>query len=241
MVIWDMSARKEGMMIRRYIFGICVFAGIWQASIARAGFDFFTNSTATQTITSPLFGNVPFSITAQGPQHFVIDPATGSASVTSNFQGTDLPNPGVPGSFFSYNLFNTATTGTVTPAGVGPYTVTFSLLFELDITSGPFAGLELETTQNAIFQASNIAGFPFVAGTTFGDPNRPADGVTIFVKVDPTNTLAAGTTFGTSSDRVVTIISAVPEPTSMALCALGAGIAVSLSRARGRRRSAKQI
>ena len=82
---------------------------------ARAEFNFDTRSTASQTIDSPLFG-APFTLTATGTQHFTIDPGTGFANVTSNFTGSNLPDPLNPGGFLSYSLYNTVTTGTVTDA-----------------------------------------------------------------------------------------------------------------------------
>jgi hypothetical protein len=127
----------------------------------------------------------------------------------------------------------------VTQTSPGVYTITFNLLFEVDITSGPLAGLELDTIQAATFQSSNIADIPFLPGTVFGDPNRPDDAVTVYVKFDPTGTLPTGAEFGTSNDRTVTVSSVVPEPSSLTLCTLGAGIAAFVARARGRRRPVK--
>jgi hypothetical protein len=208
--------------MRLHIFGIVLLVGLWQTAPAGAGFNFTTDSAATQTITSPLFGNTPFTFTGVGTQEFAIDPVGGTASVISFFQGNDIPNPFAPGTYLSYNEYNTTTGGTVTQTSPGVYTITFHLLFEVDITSGPLAGLELDTTQSAIFQATNVADIPFDPGTVFGDPSRPNDPVAVSVKYDPTGTLPTGSQFGTSTDRTVTVFSVVPEPSSVVLLILGA-------------------
>ena len=223
--------------MRRRTFGICLLASLWPVAVANAGYNFTTNSSATQTITSPLYGSNPFTITGVGMQQFSIDPAAGTANVVSMFQGTDLPSPFAPNTDYSYNLYNTTTAGTVTQTSPGVYTIAFHLLFELDVTSGPLAGLELATTQTALFQATNVSDIPFDPGTVFGDPNRPNDPVAVYVKYDPTGTLPAGAEFGTSSNRTVTVSSVVPEPSSLTLAALGAGLAGFAVQARRRSRA----
>lgn len=198
------------------------------ASPATAQVIFTTNSLATQTITSPVFGGaVPLSAT--GTQDFTINPATGFAGVTSALHGTDMPNPAAPGTFMNYDLYNTTTNGSIT--GSGPYVVNFDVLFELRVTSGPFTGLTFETQQFSTFTASNVASVPFPNNTLFFDPTPP-DTVSIFVKTDPTNTFPPGTLVGTSSDRLVTIVSIVPEPSSLALAAVGVGLAAWRRRTR---------
>jgi hypothetical protein len=179
-------------------------------------------STATQTLTSPLFGG-SVNITASGPQTFTLDLDAGTASVTSLFHGTDLPNAGAPGTFLPYDLYNTATTGTVV-AVPGGYNINFELLFELKITEPTFGGMTFETKQNATFFASN-ASLPFAAGTVFSDPTPP-DMLPIFLKSDPLGLLgpfglSVGNQTGASSLRTVTINSAVPEPSSIALVSAG--------------------
>src|SRR5688572_6095069 len=114
------------------------------SSAAQGEIIFTTRSTAKQTIASPLFGGA-VNISASGPQIFTFDLGAGTASVTSAFQGTDLPDPFTPGGFLSYDLFNTATTGTIAQNLDGTFNIDFSLLFELVVTSGPLAGLTFET------------------------------------------------------------------------------------------------
>jgi PEP-CTERM motif len=226
--------------MRCFTIGICVLAGLWQTSTANAMFDFMTDSTATMTLDSPLLG-APFSITSTGTQDFSINTSTGVASVTSLFQGSDFPNPFGSGTL-TYNLYNTTTGGTVTTTSPGVFTIKFSLLFELDITgTSPLAGLQLVTQQNAIFQASNITNIPFPSGTVFADPASPNDVVGVFIQQDPTGTFNPGDQAGTSFDRSVIINSVIPEPSSLALFAIGAGTATFFARARGRRRSAEVI
>jgi MYXO-CTERM domain-containing protein len=179
-------------------------------------------STATQTLTSPLFGG-SVVVTASGPQTFTLDLDAGTASVTSLFQGTDLPNAGAPGTFLPYDLYNTATTGTVV-AVPGGYNINFELLFELKITEPTFGGMTFETKQNATFFTAD-ASLPFAPGTVFSD-QTPPDTLPIFLKSDPLGLLAGfglavGDVTGTSSLRTVTINSAVPEPSSFALVAAG--------------------
>ena len=126
-----------------------------------------------------------------------------------------------------YDLYNTVTTGTVTTNPSGSYDISYSLLFELKLTSGPLAGLIFETLQDATFAASDIPTLPFPAGTAFSDPAGPAnDGIYIYVKYDPTGTYAPGTLAGESFDRVVTVNSIVPEPSSIVSGSLAAVICV---------------
>lgn len=192
---------------------------------ARADIVFNTESRATQEIYSPPLGGV-FTLNAFGPQTFDLNLVTGTASVTSAFKGSDFPDPFDPSMPFTYDLYNTVTTGTVTQVG-SMYDVSFSLLFELKLTSGPLAGLTFETLDYATFAASNIPSLPFPSGTSFSDPSAPADFVNIYVKYDPTGTFAPGTLVGASFDRVVTV---VPEPSSLISAAVlsalvGLGIA----------------
>lgn len=205
-----------------------------QGLVARADIVFSTESTATQQINSPLLGGT-FTLVAHGPQTFDIDLATGTASVTSAFKGSDFPDPFEPSVPFTYDLYNTATTGTVTQVG-SMYDVSFSLLFELKLTSGPLAGLTFETLDNATFAASNIPTIPFPAGTSFSDPMAPMDAVNIYVKYDPTFTFPVGTLAGYSFDRVVTINEVVPELSSFTLAASLAAL-TGLGLARRRRRA----
>jgi hypothetical protein len=207
--------------------GITLLSGLCLGVEARAGLIVFdTESTATQMISSPLFGGaVPLDAT--GPQQFTINTTTGAANVTSAFQGSDFPNPYAPGQFFTYDLYNTVTTGTVTTNPSGSYDISYSLLFELKLTSGPLAGLIFETLQDATFASSNIPTLPFPAGTAFSDPAGPAnDAVNIYVKYDPTGTFAPGTLVGESFDRLVTVNSIVPEPSSIVLGGLATVICV---------------
>lgn len=187
---------------------------------ARAGIVFDTNSTARLTVTSQLLGGSEF-LTASGPQHFTIDPVAGTANVTSAFVGHDLV---LLGQTVSYNLYNTITTGVSSKNLSGTYNVSYSLLFELQVTSGALAGLTFETKQNSTFASANIATLPFPTGTVFADPGLD-DSTNIYVKSSPTPQLPAGTLVGTTSGRTVTIDSIVPEPATWALGLLGAGLA----------------
>jgi hypothetical protein len=200
--------------------GLTLLSGLCLGVEARAGTIVFdTESTATQNISSPLLGN--FTLTAKGTQEFTIDTTNGTANVTSLFQGTDFPGQS------TYNLYNTVTTGTVTTNPSGSFNISFQLLFELDVTGGTFAGLSLVTTQNAIFAASNVPTLPFPAGTAFSDPSG-SDTVNVYLK-NAFDNFPAGTLAGTSSDRLVTINSVIPEPSSLVSAGLatliGAGVA----------------
>ncbi len=190
---------------------------------ARAEFNFSTESTATQMLFSPLFGSNPVTITAHGPQTFTINPANGTANVTSDFKGSDFPNPIGPG-FWSYHLYNTTTTGTVTPSGPGSYTVTFPVLFALTLTSGPLAGVTFETKDPATFTATTA--LPFPAGTVFGDPSRTStfpspDAVGIYAADTVPGFFNKGELIGYSFDRTVVINAVTPEPASLTLLGLG--------------------
>ncbi len=196
--------------------GLMLLSGLGLCPHARAGVIVFdTESTADQMISSPLLGT--FALDASGPQTFTINTTNGTANVTSAFQGGDLPDPFVPGQYDTYNLYNIPayTTGTVTTTPSG-YNISFSLLFELDVTSGSLNGLSLVTTQYATFAASNVQTLPFPVGTAFSDPSGPAP-VNIYVKND-FGPFPAGTLVGTSFDRVVTV---VPEPSAITLLGIG--------------------
>ncbi len=214
-------------------FMLCISLGglFVSASAAEAAIIFTTQSTATQSISSPLFGPNPVQLSAVGPQVFSIDTAAGTANVISALTGSDLPDPLNPGGFLTYSLANTATTGTIVTNPDGTYNVDFQLLFELMITSGPLSGITFETLQNSTFAASNIPTIPFPPGTAFSDPLSP-DITVIFLKSDPNNILAGlginiGDPIGVSFGRVVTIdaVTSVPEPTtlvvSIGMCILG--------------------
>ncbi len=199
--------------MRRIIPIVVLLAACCHGTAARADvYIFDTYSTADQMINSPLFG-APFALHSVGPQHFVIDTA-GTASVTSMFQGSDFPDPFAPGTFDTYNLYNTTTVGTVT-GGPSGYTITFPVLFELDVTSGPAAGLSFVTLDNATFQATGVTTFPFPYPTYFSDPASPNDAVSLYIKGD----LGSGPV-GVSYDRLVT----APEPSSLALSAVALGL-----------------
>lgn len=215
------------------IVGISLFAGS-----ASADYQFITQSTATQTITSPLVAGGSIVLDAAGSQEFTIDPVGGTANVVSDFKGTDFET--VVGTF-NYKLYNTATVGTVTTNN-GQYTVTFSLLFELKIVGGLLDGVTFETLTNATFTGT-FDSIPFPDNSVFGDPNRPDDAVAIFLKSDPNGVLGSigvgiGDPVGTSSNRVVTALRPVPEPSALASCAFGLGLVAAFG-LRGRRRLAK--
>jgi hypothetical protein len=206
-----------------------VAAAVSFAGSAAAAVVFDAQSTATQTISSPLFGGSA-TITATGTQTFTLDLVGSAANVISDFKGTDLPDPLNPGGFLDYDLYNTATIGTVTVVPHG-YDVNFEVLFELKVTSGPFTGLTFETQQQATFFTPEAHSLPFPGGTLFADPTPP-DLVNIYVKIDPTGNLPAGSLVGASFDRTVTVGSAVPEPSSMALVIAAlviAGLACSIA------------
>jgi len=197
---------------------LTLLSGLGLCRETRAGlYVFDTVSTADQMISSPLLGT--FALDASGPQTFTIDTTNGTANVTSAFQGSDLPDPFLPGQYDTYNLYNIPayTTGTVTTTPSG-YNISFSLLFELDVTSGSLNGLSLVTMQYATFAASDVPTLPFPIGTAFSDPSGPAP-VNIYVK-DDFGPFPAGTLVGTSFDRVVTV---VPEPSGIVLLGIGIG------------------
>ncbi len=199
------------------------------AASASADLQFDTETTADQTITSPLARNGSIDLKSTGTQHFTIDLIAGTANVTSAFTGSDFytalsPDP------FTYSLYNTTTAGTVTFSG-GLYTIAFPLLFELAITGGNggvLNGVVFNTIDPALFQTT-VASFPFPNNTVFGDPNRPNDPVTLYLKSDPNGALAAmgvnvGDPVGASTNRVVTILRSVPEPSALLSVAVGAGL-----------------
>lgn len=204
------------------------------APAANASIVFDTQSTATQTISSDLFPTGSIDLNAAGTQQFTLDLATGFANVTSNFKGADFATPlGT----FNYDLYNTITTGTITDNG-GSFTISYLLLFELKITSGALDGVIFETKTNALFETT-VASLPFPPNTVFGDPNRPNDAVDIFVKADPNGVLASlginvGDAVGSSSNRVVTTLNVIPEPTSVSLLGLGVLGLVGYARRRTR-------
>ena len=211
------------MRLAPTMFGLTLVSGLCLGLEARAGLIVFdTESTATQNISSPLLGN--FTLTATGTQEFTIDTTNGTANVTSMFRGTDFPGQS------TYNLYNTVTTGTVTTNPSGSFNISFKLLFELDVISGAYAGLSLVTRDNAIFTASNVPTLPFPAGTAFSDPSG-SDTVNVYLK-NAFGNFPAGTLAGTSSDRLVTINSVIPEPSSL----VSAGLATLIGTGVGWRR-----
>jgi hypothetical protein len=200
--------------MRRILPALILLATSWHGAATRADvYSFDTYSTADQMISSPLLGGT-IALHSAGTQHFVIDTTMGTASVTSMFHGSDFPDPFAPGTFDAYNLYNTTTAGTVT-GGPSGYTITFHLLFELDVTSGPAAGVMFVTLDNATFEATGVTTFPFPYPTSFSDPASPADAVSLYFKSD----LDDGPV-GVSFDRVVT----APEPSSLALSAVALGL-----------------
>jgi len=209
--------------------GFMLLSGLYLGIEARAGSIVFdTESTATQSISSPLLGN--FTLTATGTQQFTVDPTTGYANVTSKFQGSDFPDP-ITGHDM-YNLYNTVTTGTVTTNPSGSFNISFQLLFELDVTSGTFAGLSLVTKENATFAASDVPTLPFPAGTAFSDPSG-SDSVSVYL-LNAFGPYPAGTLAGTSFDRLVTVNAVIPEPTSIVSASLAALIGLGIGRCRRR-------
>jgi hypothetical protein len=192
------------------------------ASASGASIDFNTQSTAVQTITSDLVGG-SIVLSAAGTQHFTVDLDAGTANVTSDFKGTDLVTPV---GTFDYDLYNTATTGTAVDNGDGTYTIRYTLLFELKVTSGALDGVVFETRTDSLFETT-VTSIPFPDGTVLGDPARPDDETTIYLQADPNGVLASlgvnvGDPVGTSSNRTVTILTVVPEPSGLALLGLGA-------------------
>ena len=185
---------------------------------------FTTESTATQTLSSGLFGTV--QISAIGRQMFNLDPDTGFADVESLFQGSDLPDPLNPGGFLNYDLYNTKTFGEVFENSDGFYDVVFNVLFELKITSGIFTGLTFETLDLSFFGSLDIESLPFPPGTVFYSPDPTA----IYVQFDPTGTFPPGTLVGSSYDRFVTINRIVPEPNSAIIASAFLGLAVVFRR-----------
>jgi hypothetical protein len=191
--------------------GLTLVAGLCLGLEARAGSIVFdTDSSATQMISSQLLGT--FALDASGTQQFTIDPTLGTANVTSAFTGSDFP---LFGQFVTYDLYNTLTTGTVTTNPSGSYDIAFQVLFELKLTSGPLTGFTFETLQNATFENASVPALPFPGGTAFSDLSGGSDAVNIYVKFDPSGTFAPGTLVGTSFDRLVTVNSVVPEPSSL--------------------------
>lgn len=225
-------------MRRSFLFCLPVFALIVAGRADAAPIVFETRSTATQTVSlfnpaDPASRDVvaSFPLTAAGSQTFTIDPVAGTANVVSLFQGNDLPNIfGAGPAFLAYELYNTVTTATAAETSPGLYDVALSILFELRITSPGFGGLTLETREPSVFAASGVT-LPFGAGTAFFDP-IPPDFTDIFIKGGPQGVPA----IGTSSDRVVTVDSVVPEPGTLALLGLGAfGFVGTVVRNRARR------
>ena len=179
-----------------------------------AATQFSTETTATQMLYSPLFGANPVTIQATGSQTFTFNTGTGVGMVTSNLSGSDFPDPFSAGTFWSYNLYNTSTAGTITPNGPGSYTVDFPVTFALTLTSGPLAGLSFYTEQAATF--TTVTSLPFPPGTTFADPNRTdlptsPDAVAIYAGSTVPGYFNAGDQVGVSFDRTV-VINAVTEP-----------------------------
>jgi hypothetical protein len=211
-------------MMRLFAPCLTLAVALATTSPARAGFAFSTQSTAAQTLTSPLFdptgqGN-PTSITiiATGPQQYAGDVATGTSTVASQFHGFDFPTPF---GLAQYDLYNTTTTGTITPNGSGGYNDAYTLLFELAITSGPLTGVVFETKQTTVFTANNIPTIPFPVGTAFSS----LEPLAVYLKTDPTNGalgVNVGSPVGVSSNRVVTITAiTTPLPPTALLLAAG--------------------
>ena len=122
--------------MRKLPLGSAILVSLSLGLSARADtvYSFDTQSTGDQMIA--LAGNPGTLVTSVGTQHFTIDLTTGTAAVTSFFQGNDLPDPFISGGFMSFNLYNTTTAGTVTRNPSGSYDIRFPLLFEVDITGG---------------------------------------------------------------------------------------------------------
>ena len=85
------------------------------------------------------------------------------------------------------------------------------------------------TRSDSIFENTIVTAFPCPDGTNFADPGPPGTDITpVFLKGDST-----GDAVGTSYDRVVTVVRAVPEPSSVLLLGAG-GLALTLARVRPR-------
>jgi hypothetical protein len=221
------------MRFFRRISGISrLFAFGPAAGAARVQFE--TQSTGVQTISSDLSPAGPIVLHASGTQRFTLDPAAGVADVTSDFHGSDFPTPS---GLATYDLYNTATVGTVIEAA-GVFKAHYSLLFELKVTGGDLAGVVFETREGAIFEGT-VASLPFPPDSVFGDPNRPDDGVAIHVKADPNGVMASlgvrvGDPAGRSSNRVVTTLGVVPGPGGQTLLGLGLAGAIGAALRRSR-------
>jgi hypothetical protein len=208
------------MRLTSTIIGLALLSSLCLCREARAGlYVFDTDSTATQMIYSPLLSNSAFPLDASGTQQFTINTTTGYANVTSFFQGSDLPDP-FTGQNDTYNLYNTATTGSVTMNPSGSYNISFQLLFELDVTSGALNGLSLVTMEIANFTNVSVASLPFPVPTSFSDTSGMSDSVGVYLKND-FGPYTAGTQAGVSYDRLVTVNAIVPEPSGIALLGLG--------------------
>jgi hypothetical protein len=183
-----------------------------------------TQATAVQMVQStPLFGPDPIALTAEGSLRFFLDLAAGTADVDSDFKGTDLPDPFTPGSFLTYDLYESLVVfGATLQNADGTFDVIIDTFFELKVTSGPLSGLIVTTLAPGHFVADNISSLLIPPGTVISDPSG-LDLLPIGIKVDPTGTLPIGVPIGVDFDRTVTINSStlVPEPSSLVLLGLG--------------------